>query len=141
MNEIIVSTSRRAELVDITARVVAVIAAAGRRQGSCCLFVPHTTAGITVNENWDPDVRHDILWALDQIVPESGAYRHGEGNSAAHVKALLTGSSLCIPIEAGALALGTWQGLYLAEFDGPRQRRVLIQLHPADCPDASSAAR
>jgi secondary thiamine-phosphate synthase enzyme len=96
--------------------------------GVCTLFVPHTTAGITVNENTDPDVVRDMEEALEKAVPWQGDYRHAEGNSAAHIKASLMGFSLQIPIAGGRLCLGTWQGIYLCEFDGPRTREVWIQL-------------
>jgi len=126
--EFYVQTSRQTELVDITDLVRDVIARSGIHSGICWLFVPHTTAGITLNENWDPAVREDILRTLNQLVPWRGPYRHVEGNSAAHIKASLLGHSIAVMIRAGTPALGTWQGIYLAEFDGPRQRRVLVHL-------------
>ena len=123
-----IATKSRAELVDITAAVQQAVREQGMQSGVCHVFVPHTTAGLTLNENWDPSVRADMLMALDKIVPWDDDYRHGEGNSAAHIKASLMGFSQTILVEDGRLALGSWQGIYLAEFDGPRRRRVLVKL-------------
>lgn len=123
-----INTRSRAELVDITAAVQQTVREQGMQSGVCHVFVPHTTAGLTLNENWDPDVRRDMLMELDKIVPWQDNYRHGEGNSAAHIKASLMGFSQTILVEDGRLVLGTWQGVYLAEFDGPRRRRVLVKL-------------
>ncbi|PKO23448.1 MAG: hypothetical protein CVU38_04020 [Chloroflexi bacterium HGW-Chloroflexi-1] len=123
-----IRTSFHAELVDITAEVRRVVRESGVQQGVCHAFVPHTTAGLTLNENCDPTVAEDILMVLDKLVPWRGGYRHAEGNAAAHVKASLLGNSLTVFIENGALALGTWQGLYLGEFDGPRQRQVWVKV-------------
>ena len=131
LTEITVTTAKSCQFVDITARVAQIVAQSRAVEGTCHLFVPHTTAAITLNENWDPDVQHDILAALAQIVPEREAYRHVEGNSAAHIKALLTGHSTVVPISSSHLLLGRWQGIYLAEYDGPRQRRVVVQIYPA----------
>jgi secondary thiamine-phosphate synthase enzyme len=114
--------------VDITAEVQQTVKETGMQSGVCHVFVPHTTAGLTLNENWDPSVRADILMELGKIVPLRDNYRHAEGNSAAHVKASLMGASQTILVEEGRLVLGTWQGIYLAEFDGPRSRRVLVKL-------------
>lgn len=111
--------------VDITAKVAAALRSAGVRTGLCLVFVPHTTAGITINENADPDVVTDMLAGLDSMVPQL-AYRHGEGNSPAHIKASLLGSSVTVPVRDGRLYLGTWQGIYLCEFDGPRRRTVAV---------------
>jgi secondary thiamine-phosphate synthase enzyme len=115
-------------LVDITAQVQATITRCGVEQGLCTVFVPHTTAGITINENADPTVQSDMLQALDRIVPWRGPYEHREGNSAAHVKASLMGASCSIPVMGRRLRLGTWQGIYLAEFDGPRSRQVWVKV-------------
>jgi secondary thiamine-phosphate synthase enzyme len=119
------------ELVDVTAEVRAALQRSGIESGILVAFVPHTTAGITLQENADPDVRADLLLALGNAVPDrppGGAYRHAEGNSDAHVKASLIGSSVTILVERGELVLGTWQGIYLCEFDGPRTRKMLLSV-------------
>jgi len=122
-----VATAQRTEMVSITSQVQEAVTAMGRRDGVCHVFVPHTTAAVTINENADPEVAHDALQVIDRLVPFSdAAYRHLEGNSAAHVKAILVGSSEAIPVADGRLQLGTWQGVFLCEFDGPRRRRVLV---------------
>ena len=126
MEQISVSTSRRTELVDITSRVEEVVRRAGVDNGVCTVFVPHTTAAVTINENADPDVAHDILKMVDSLIPFEAGYRHTEGNSAAHIKSTLVGVSLQVPVEDGSLRLGTWQGIYFAEFDGPRSRKVWV---------------
>lgn len=127
MKELIVHTGRRDELVDITDEVQRVVSESGVKDGVCTVFVPHTTAGITINENADPDVVADVLSALDKAVPwVSPQYRHTEGNSAAHVKATLVGSSVQILVRNGRLQFGTWQAIYFCEFDGPRTRRVWV---------------
>lgn len=123
-----IATRSAAELVDITAVVQRTVTEKGMQSGVCHVFVPHTTAGLTLNENWDPSVRGDMLMELDKIVPWRDNYRHAEGNSAAHIKASLMGFSQTLLVEDGHLVLGTWQGIYLAEFDGPRRRRVLVKL-------------
>lgn len=124
MPQLTVRTHRRQELVDITAGVRDAVA-----RWECeaiVIYCPHTTAGILINEHADPAVAHDILAALDQIVPDDGIYRHAEGNSPAHLKATLVGTSQLIPLVEGQLALGVWQGIFLAEFDGPRRRSVIV---------------
>jgi len=123
-----VKTSARFEMIDITSRVAAKVRESGIEQGLCHIFVPHTTAAVTINENADPDVPRDILAALDRMVPFSADYRHTEGNAAAHVKASLFGASQTVLIESGNLILGTWQALFLCEFDGPRTRTVVVGL-------------
>jgi secondary thiamine-phosphate synthase enzyme len=123
---IAVETRSREELVDVTALVGEAVRRAGVGEGVCCLYVPHTTAGITVNENADPDVRRDLLAALARLVPRSGPYHHREGNADAHVKASLVGHSALIPVQDGRLALGTWQGVFFCEFDGPRRRTLMV---------------
>ena len=128
MTHLTVKTSARFEMIDITGRVAAVVRESGIKQGTCHVFVPHTTAAVTINENADPDVPRDILAALDRIVPLSEGYRHAEGNSAAHIKASLFGASVNVLIDDGALLLGTWQSLFLCEFDGPRTRNVLVKV-------------
>jgi secondary thiamine-phosphate synthase enzyme len=122
-----VKTPQHSCMVDITAEVARVVKASGVAEGVATVFIPHTTAGVTINENADPDVVHDILASLDQLVPwQADYYQHGEGNSAAHVKSSLLGFSAQVPVEDGRLLLGTWQGVYLCEFDGPRTRQVLV---------------
>jgi secondary thiamine-phosphate synthase enzyme len=121
-------TSRRECFVDITGLVARAVAEAGVSEGVCIVFIPHTTAGVTVNENADPDVSDDILSFLAELVPRSWPYRHVEGNSDAHIKASLVGCSVQIPISRGRLALGTWQAVYLAEFDGPRTRKIHLMV-------------
>lgn len=129
MKEISVGTHARAELVDVTELVRREVRAAGVHDGVVTLFVPHTTAGITIQENADPDVVHDLLLALERAVPwQSRDYRHAEGNTAAHVKASLVGSSAQVFIRNGDLALGTWQAVYFCEFDGPRSRRLWLRV-------------
>ena len=132
MHEIDVKTSSRDQMIDLTRQVADVVSRSGVGSGCVVVYVPHTTAGITINENADPDVVHDVLAQLDKMVPHSQPfYRHSEGNSAAHVKATTVGSSVTVPIDHGRMALGRWQGVYFCEFDGPRSRRVLVQVHSA----------
>jgi secondary thiamine-phosphate synthase enzyme len=128
LERISVSTRAREELVDITAAVQAAIARAGVKSGLAVVMSQHTTAGVTINENADPDVRRDIVHWLATRIPRNGGFRHSEGNSDAHVKTSLCGVSQAIPIEGGKLALGMWQAIFLAEFDGPRERTVLVKL-------------
>jgi secondary thiamine-phosphate synthase enzyme len=123
-----VRTSRHVAFMDITAEVAAEVQAAGLDDGAVVVYVPHTTAGVTINENADPSVRADIELALEGVVPASLPFAHLEGNADAHVKASLMGSSVTIPVQDGRLQLGTWQGVYFAEFDGPRRRRVLVSV-------------
>ncbi|OQA28901.1 MAG: hypothetical protein BWY59_00626 [Verrucomicrobia bacterium ADurb.Bin345] len=119
-------TGRRTQFVDITGEVQKAASGLGVEDGTVTVFVPHTTAGITINENADPDVTADMEMALERMVPWSAGYAHGEGNAAAHVKASLMGSSVRVIVSGGRLQLGTWQGIYLCEFDGPRQREVWV---------------
>ncbi len=127
MNELKVATNRRAEMLDITAEINRLVPAS-MDSGVCHVFCAHTTAGLTVNENADPDVQRDILAALERLVPwNDPAYRHGEGNSAAHLKASMMGFSQMLPVCKGRLSMGIWQGLYLCEFDGPRTRTVTVR--------------
>lgn len=122
---ITVKTHRRNEMIDITSEVSAAIAKSGINIGTVIVFCPHTTAGITINENADPDVTHDILLTLEELLPQMRkGYRHAEGNSDAHVKSSLVGASQTLMIQNGHLKLGTWQALYFCEFDGPRHRKV-----------------
>ncbi|BAI61839.1 conserved hypothetical protein [Methanocella paludicola SANAE] len=124
--EVGVPTSMRAQMVDVTSQVVSELASSGIKSGMCYVYVPHTTAGVTINENADPDVVTDILNGLERLVPLKGNYRHAEGNSDAHIKASLMGFTVAVPVIDGRLALGTWQGIYFCEFDGPRRRKMLI---------------
>jgi secondary thiamine-phosphate synthase enzyme len=126
MKHISVSTRGRTQFADITQEVQDAAAALGVREGVVTVFVPHTTAGITINEHADPDVMRDLGAALDRMVPWSAGYAHDEGNAAAHVKASLMGSSVRVPVSGGRLRLGTWQGVFLCEFDGPRERSVWV---------------
>jgi len=128
LEQIEVQTGAQQELADITARVQAVVARSGVAEGVCHLFCPHTTAGLTLNENWDPGVCHDLGLAFSELVPQRQDFRHGEGNSPAHVKSTLVGGSLTLLVDGGRLLLGSWQGVFLAEFDGPRQRRVWVKI-------------
>ncbi|MBN1422296.1 MAG: YjbQ family protein [Planctomycetes bacterium] len=122
-----VRTRNRSEFVDITGMVSERLRAKGIRDGACLIYVPHTTAGVTINENADPDVQRDVQAQLSRIAPQEGHYRHVEGNADGHVKSTLVGASQIIPIEGGRLSLGQWQGIYFCEFDGPRTRRVYLQ--------------
>ncbi|NLI13454.1 secondary thiamine-phosphate synthase enzyme YjbQ [Pelotomaculum propionicicum] len=121
-------TKQRTQLVDITAEIERIVSQSGVKEGTVRIFTPHTTAGLTINENADPTVVEDMLMELNKIVPLNDGYRHLEGNSAAHIKSSLTGASLSVFITGGRLLLGTWQGLYFCEFDGPRQRQVLVKV-------------
>jgi len=121
-----VPTRARTQFLDITGIVASEVAKSGVNTGICYIYVPHTTAGLTINENADPDVARDILAGLARLVPATGDYRHSEGNSDAHIKASLVGFPVNVPVIDGRLALGTWQGIYFCEFDGPRQRHVLV---------------
>ncbi len=123
-----ISTSPGDSMNDISSGVAAAVADSGVKDGLCLISSPHTTAGITINENADPDVKTDILMELSKLVPLNDGYRHMEGNSAAHLKATLTGLSVALPISEGCLVLGTWQGIYFCDYDGPRQRRVLVTI-------------
>lgn len=122
-----VSTSRRDEFVDITSQVQAEVEALGLEEGAVVVVAPHTTAAITINENADPDVVRDLLAGLSRICPRDAGYRHAEGNSDGHLKSSLVGASELVPVTGGRLALGTWQGVYFCEFDGPRRRQVWVQ--------------
>jgi secondary thiamine-phosphate synthase enzyme len=128
METIRVKSGSRMELIDITAEVQEVISNSGVKEGTAMVFVSHTTAGITINESADPAVAHDIVSKLAELIPHKGGYRHMEGNSDAHIKASLMGSSINLIISGGAPALGTWQGVFFCEFDGPRSRKVLVKV-------------
>lgn len=127
MKTIEVQSQFKEGFIDITSRVRKFAASSGIKSGICLIYVPHTTAGITINENADPSVKKDILATLKKIVPDFLPYSHSEGNSAAHIKASLVGSSVSIILKNGELALGTWQGIYFCEFDGPRRRKVYLK--------------
>lgn len=126
--EISISTAKRTQFVSITARVAEVIAVNGWQDGVVTIFVPHTTAGITINENADPDVARDMERFSDELIPQSKQFRHSEGNSDSHIKASFYGSSVQVIIRNGKIWLGTWQGIYFCEFDGPRQRQVQLAI-------------
>lgn len=123
-----VSTSSRSEMTDITGRVREVVRGAGISDGLCVVYIPHTTAGVTINENADPAVAADILEHLEKLVPKRGGYRHREGNADSHIKASMMGFSQTLLLEGGDIVLGTWQGVFLCEFDGPRRRRVRVKV-------------
>ena len=120
--------TEREQLISITDAVRQFVRDSGVREGSCLVYCPHTTAGITINENADPDVARDLLLGLSRAFPDRPEFRHAEGNSAAHLKATAVGSSVTVPILNGELLLGTWQGIYFCEFDGPRTRKFYLQL-------------
>lgn len=130
MQTLAVKTDRRTQLLDLTAQVQKAVSAAKISSGVCYLYVPHTTAGITINECADPDVAWDIEGTLDRLVPQTGPYRHSEGNSDSHVKSVLVGASQVLFVVDGKLALGRWQGIFFCEFDGPRERKLLLKLVP-----------
>jgi secondary thiamine-phosphate synthase enzyme len=131
MTTIEIATSRRDQFVEITDRVQEFASKSGLQCGCVVVFVPHTTAGVTINENADPDVAHDMLLTLGRLVPKNvEGYRHAEGNSDSHVKAAMMGSSCHVLVEGGQLVLGTWQGIFLCEFDGPRRRKVHLLAQP-----------
>ena len=121
-----VATRRRAQLIDITERVAEAVEKSGVQDGLCHVFVPHTTAGVTINEGADPDVAADIESHLGELVPKEAAFEHAEGNSDSHIKTVLVGPSCTAPVRAGKLAVGTWQAIFLCEWDGPRTRDVEV---------------
>jgi secondary thiamine-phosphate synthase enzyme len=123
-----VRTSSRVELVDITSQVERVVSESKIKSGICMVYVPHTTAAVTINENADPSVKSDIVAELNKVIPFDDNYSHLEGNAAAHIKSSLVGASETIMVEGGSLVLGTWQGIFFCEFDGPRSRKVVIKL-------------
>ncbi len=123
-----VRSRERTEFIDITEAVSQSVRESGLTDGICHIYVPHTTAGVTINEGADPSVKRDILTTLNRLVPFDGDYRHMEGNAAAHVKSSVVGTSLFVIVEEGKLLLGTWQSIYFCEFDGPRHRRVILKL-------------
>ena len=130
VNKVDIKTSSRVEFQDITRKVRDIISSSGVKSGICYVFVPHTTAGIVVNEHADPSVVEDIVAQLDKMVPQHGNYRHLEGNSPAHIKASMLGDSETLFIDDGQVVLGTWQGIFFCEFDGPRNRHVMVKIIP-----------
>lgn len=127
MHTLTVRTTARIQMIDITDPLEALLREQGFRDGLCVVFVPHTTAAVTINENADPDVLRDITAAMGKLVPADGSYRHREGNADAHVKASLFGASETLIVEGGRLVLGTWQSVFFCEFDGPRTRKALVK--------------
>jgi len=123
-----IRTSKRTQFLDITREVEHAVRDSGVADGLCYVYVPHTTAGVTINEHADPDVARDVEGIFDRLVPHEGPYRHAEGNTDSHMKAILTGASQTVFVENGKLALGAWQGIFLCEFDGPRQRTVFVKI-------------
>lgn len=130
MHTLKVRTQHRQHFVDLTSQIAELVQQSKIRQGYCHLFCPHTTAGLTFNENWDPDVQHDMALSFDKMAPQRSEFRHAEGNSPAHVKTSMVGSAHTLFIIDGQLLLGRWQGIYLAEFDGPRTRNVHVKVQP-----------
>lgn len=128
--EFSLNTERRTQLLDVTPAVAQMVRDSGAHTGVCYLYVPHTTAGVIINEGADPDVARDIETALDRMVPKESAYRHAEGNADSHVKAAMVGSSAMVFIAGGRLELGRWQGVFFCEFDGPRERTLRIKIVP-----------
>jgi secondary thiamine-phosphate synthase enzyme len=128
MEKITVQSNDRTAIIDLTQQVQSFVKESGIKNGVCYVFIPHTTAGVTINENADPDVKVDMLMEINKVIPFSDSYRHMEGNSAAHIKASLFGNSEMIFIQNGRLQLGTWQGIFFCEFDGPRTRQVWLNL-------------
>lgn len=130
MQELVIKTQQRDQMVEITAHIQRILDQSAIDDGSVVVFIPHTTAGVTINENADPDVVHDTLARLDKMVPWRESFdRHGEGNSASHVKASMMGSSVTVLVQRGQLKLGRWQGIWFCEFDGPRTRSVWVTMH------------
>lgn len=128
MDKLNIKTSKRSILIEITSNVKQVVAKSGVKDGLCIVYCPHTTGGITINEAFDPSVQDDIVYAFNKLVPNYNEFRHSEGNSDSHTKTSIIGASETIIIENGTLQLGRWQGIYFAEFDGPRQREVWIKI-------------
>jgi secondary thiamine-phosphate synthase enzyme len=128
MERLSIKTNKRIDLIDITGIVANALKKSKVTEGVCVVFCPHTTAGLTINENADPSVRKDIINALNKLVPETAGYSHSEGNSDSHIKSSLFGPSLSVIIEQGQLSLGTWQGIYFCESDGPRSREVWVKI-------------
>lgn len=132
LSEIDVHTRKRIEFMDITSSIRKILAQSAVSEGLCHIFVPHTTAAVTINEKADPSVARDVETALSKLVPEGDAYRHAEGNSDAHIKSSIVGVSVLLPVTSGDIVLGTWQAVFFCEFDGPRSRRCLVQVIEAE---------
>ncbi|HUI51567.1 MAG TPA: secondary thiamine-phosphate synthase enzyme YjbQ [Candidatus Bathyarchaeia archaeon] len=130
MQSIRVRTSRRTQMVEVTQEVQRIVTALGIKDGTCLLYVPHTTAGVLINEHADPDVASDAEGGLDRLIPAAGPYRHAEGNSDSHIKTMIVGTSQFVFVEEGKLVLGRWQGIFFAEFDGPRDRHLHVKVLP-----------
>ncbi len=130
-----ISTSKRCEFIDITSKIKKVIHESGASSGTCHIFIPHTTAALTINENADPSVRQDIINMLNKIVPQEARYTHAEGNSDAHIKSSLLGHNMTVLIENSSLKLGTWQGIFFCEFDGPRRRDIWVKMEELENAD------
>lgn len=128
MKQLNIETKKRIEMLDITTDISRVVKESGILRGICYIYVPHTTAAVTINENADPDVPRDILDKLNELVPDDGKYRHREGNADAHVKASIIGPQVAVMVENSTLVLGTWQAVFFCEFDGPRRRNVIVKL-------------
>jgi secondary thiamine-phosphate synthase enzyme len=128
MQTLRVKTGRRTQFVDVTAAVERVVKESGVASGVCYVYVPHTTAGVTINEHADPDVASDLEGVFDRLVPHAGPYRHDEGNTDSHAKAVMVGASQVVFVEEGKLLLGRWQGIFLCEFDGPRERKIFVKV-------------
>ncbi len=128
IKQISIRTSKRNEFIDITEEVQAVVEGFNVKSGICYIYVPHTTAAVTINEGADPSVKRDILMMLEKLIPHRASYAHMEGNSDAHIKSSLVGASEVVIIEDGRLRLGTWQSVFFCEFDGPRSRRVIVKV-------------
>lgn len=128
MKVVEIKSRRKVEFIDITSQIRKIVRGSGIKNGICYIYIPHTTAGVTINENADPSVVEDIMDILNRLVPQNLRYKHLEGNSPAHIKSTLVGHSVFVFIEDGDLALGTWQGIFLCEFDGPRTRKVYVKL-------------
>lgn len=128
MKTLRIKTTRHTQFVDISREVEQAVGESGVRSGVCFVYVPHTTAGVTINEHADPDVASDVEGIFDRLIAHKGPYQHAEGNTDSHMKTILTGTSQAVFIENGKLVLGTWQGIFLCEFDGPRQRTVFVKL-------------
>jgi secondary thiamine-phosphate synthase enzyme len=132
MRQFSVKTQARSQMIDITAQVRSILRESRVKSGICIIFIPHTTAAVTINENADPDVLRDILAQLDKTIPPHGDYLHSEGNSAAHIKASIFGASEMVLVEGSGLILGTWQSIFFCEFDGPRTRQAYVKIIPAE---------